>query len=86
MLRAQHRLARSGRHRAVGIADLLTATVAARHRLVIVRYDADFEIAAQVIDFNQHGSPNAAHCGHQTVLRADCNGRTAERDSDRRDT
>jgi len=52
-LQAQHVLARSGRHRVVGIADLLTATVAARHRLTIVHYDADFELAAQVIDFGQ---------------------------------
>ena len=50
---ALHRLATSGRHRAVGIADLLTATVASQHRLTIVHYDADFEIAAQVIDFDQ---------------------------------
>lgn len=50
---AQHVLARSGRHRAVGIADLLTATVAAQHRLTIVHYDADFEITAQIIDFDQ---------------------------------
>lgn len=49
---AQHLLAGSGRHRAVGIADLLTATVATEHRLTIVHYDADFEIAAQVIDFD----------------------------------
>src|SRR5664279_1220820 len=51
--RAQHRLARSGRHRAVGIADLLTAVVAAEHRLTVVHYDADFEIAAEVVDFHQ---------------------------------
>jgi len=50
--RAQHSLARSGRHRAVGIADLLTATVAAQHRLTLVHYDTDFEIAAQVIDLD----------------------------------
>jgi predicted nucleic acid-binding protein len=50
--RAQHRLAESGRHRAVGIADLLTAVVAAQHRLTIVHYDADFEIAAEVTDVN----------------------------------
>ena len=50
--RAQHSLARSGRHRAVGIADLLTATVAAQHRLTLVHYDADFEIVAQVIDLD----------------------------------
>jgi len=50
--RAQLRLARSGRHRAVGIADLLTAVVAAEHRLTVVHYDADFEIAAEVVDFD----------------------------------
>ncbi len=49
---AQHVLAGSGRHRAVGIAGLLTAAVAAQHRLTVVHYDADFEIAAQVIDFD----------------------------------
>jgi predicted nucleic acid-binding protein len=48
---ALHRLARSGRHRAVGIADLLTAVVAAEHRLTIVHFDGDFEIAAEVVDF-----------------------------------
>lgn len=48
---AQHELARTGRHRAVGIADLLTAVLAAEHRLTVVHYDADFETAAQVIDF-----------------------------------
>ena len=51
-VQAHHALARSGRHRAVGIADLLTATVAAQHRLTIVHFDADFDIAAQVIDFD----------------------------------
>ncbi len=50
---AQRELARSGRHRAVGIADLLTAVVAARDRLTVVHYDADFEVAGEVIDF-QH--------------------------------
>lgn len=50
---AQQVLARSGRHRAVGITDLLTATVATQHGLTIVHYDVDFEIAAQVIDFDQ---------------------------------
>lgn len=50
---AQRELAATGQHRAVGIADLLTAVQAARHRLVVVHYDADFEIAAGVLDF-QH--------------------------------
>jgi predicted nucleic acid-binding protein len=48
---AQRRLARTGRHRAVGIADLLTAVLAAQHGITIVHYDADFEIAAEVLTF-----------------------------------
>lgn len=48
---AQARLARTGRHRAVGISDLLTAVVAAEHRATVVHYDQDFEIAAEVVNF-----------------------------------
>jgi predicted nucleic acid-binding protein len=48
---AQRTLARTGRHRAVGIADLLTAVLAAEHRMTIMHYDADFEIAAEVLSF-----------------------------------
>jgi predicted nucleic acid-binding protein len=48
---AQRMLALTGRHRAVGIADLLTAVLAAEHRVTIVHYDADFEIAADVLEF-----------------------------------
>ncbi|MPQ99574.1 PIN domain-containing protein [Modestobacter sp. I12A-02628] len=48
---AQRRLARSGQHRAVGIADLLTAVLAAEHRVTVLHYDSDFEIAAEVLDF-----------------------------------
>jgi predicted nucleic acid-binding protein len=48
---AQRALARTGRHRAVGIADLLTAVLAAEHRMTVVHYDADFEIAAEVLSF-----------------------------------
>jgi predicted nucleic acid-binding protein len=50
---AQRALARSGRHRAVGIADLLTAVPAAEHGITVVHHDADFEIAAEVLPF-QH--------------------------------
>jgi predicted nucleic acid-binding protein len=50
-LDAQFRLAQSGRHRSVGIADLLTATIAEAHRLTVLHYDADFETAATVLDF-----------------------------------
>ena len=50
-LRAQRALARSGRHRAVGIADLLTAVLAQQNGLVVLHYDSDFEYAATVLDF-----------------------------------
>ncbi|SOJ52861.1 Ribonuclease VapC21 [Mycobacterium simulans] len=52
-LGAQHALARPGQHRAVGVADLLTATLAAAHQLTVVHYDADFDTAATVVAF-QH--------------------------------
>lgn len=48
---AQRVLARTGRHRAVGIADLLTAVLAADHGVTVLHYDSDFEIAAEVLDF-----------------------------------
>jgi predicted nucleic acid-binding protein len=48
---AQRALARTGPHRAVGIADLLTAVVAAENGMTIVHYDADFEIAAELLEF-----------------------------------
>lgn len=48
---AQRVLARTGRHRAVGIADLLTAVLAAEHGLTVLHYDSDFEIAAEVLAF-----------------------------------
>jgi len=50
-LDAQRILAQTGRHRAVGAADLLTAVLAAEHRMTLVHYDADFEIAAEVLPF-----------------------------------
>ena len=50
---AQRELARTGRHRAVGIADLLTAVLAGDHRLTLVHYDADFDIASDVLTFDQ---------------------------------
>lgn len=48
---AQLRLAQHGRHRSVGIADMLTADTAVKHRLSVLHYDADFETAAEVLDF-----------------------------------
>lgn len=41
-------LARSGRHRAVSIPDLLIAAVAERHGLTVVHYDEDFDHVAKV--------------------------------------
>ena len=52
-LGAQRGLAKSDQHRAVGMADLLTATLAAAHQLSVVHYDADFVTAATVLAF-QH--------------------------------
>ena len=46
---AQRALARTGRHRAVGIADLLIAVLASEHQLTVVHYAADFDIAGDVI-------------------------------------
>src|SRR5690625_834101 len=50
---AQRALARTGRHRAVGIADLLTAVLTGEHQLTLVHYDADFDIAGEVITFKR---------------------------------
>ncbi|MFC4126182.1 PIN domain-containing protein [Nocardia rhizosphaerae] len=48
----QRELARSGRHRAVGIHDLLASVLAIEHRLVLIHYDADFESVASIVDLN----------------------------------
>ncbi|MFD3743978.1 PIN domain-containing protein [Nocardia sp. NPDC058633] len=48
----QRALARSGRHRAVGIHDLLASVLAVEHRLVLFHYDADFETVASVVDLD----------------------------------
>jgi predicted nucleic acid-binding protein len=50
-LDAQRELARTGRHRTVGITDLLIGVLAAEHRLTVLHYDAGFETAAEVIGF-----------------------------------
>jgi predicted nucleic acid-binding protein len=42
------RLADSGRHRAVGIADLVIAAVAERHRVTVLHYDADYDLIAEI--------------------------------------
>lgn len=41
-------LARSGRHRAAGLPDLLIAAVAERANLTVLHYDADFDVVAAV--------------------------------------
>jgi len=48
-LDAQRQLARQGRHRAVGMADLLISALAVSHGVTVVHYDADFEAAADVL-------------------------------------
>ena len=50
-LAAQRALAAVSQHRAVGVADLLTATLAAAHKLTVIHYDADFDTAATVLAF-----------------------------------
>jgi hypothetical protein len=51
-LNAQRELARTGRHRSVGVYDLLTAALAAGHNLTVVHYDSDFETAATILAFD----------------------------------
>ncbi len=48
-LSAQRSLAQQGRHRAVGMADLLIGSLAADHDLTLIHYDGDFDIAAEVL-------------------------------------
>jgi predicted nucleic acid-binding protein len=45
----QHELARSGRHRAVGIADLLTSSIAVENGLEVIHYNSDFDVVAEVL-------------------------------------
>lgn len=45
----QRELARGGRHRAVGVADLLTAVLTGQHLLTLIHYDADVDVAADVL-------------------------------------
>jgi predicted nucleic acid-binding protein len=41
-------LAASGQHRAVGLADLLIAATAERHRVTVLHYDADYDLISKV--------------------------------------
>ncbi len=44
----QRRLVRRGRHRAISLVDALVASVAESRGLVVLHYDADFELIAQL--------------------------------------
>jgi predicted nucleic acid-binding protein len=77
-LSAQRELARRGQHRAVGVADLLTATLAAAHHLTVVHYDADFRRPQQYWRSSINGSchagvsrPVIGNCA-QVNIHADC--------------
>ena len=50
-LDALRQLARTGRHRAVGMSDLLIATLADAHAVTLIHYDSDFDIAAEILPF-----------------------------------
>jgi predicted nucleic acid-binding protein len=50
-IRRAARHAPTGRHRAIGIAGLLTAVLAAEHGMTVLHYDSDFQIAAEVLEF-----------------------------------
>jgi len=41
-------LAETSKHRAVGVADLIIAAVAERHRVTVLHYDADYDLIAEV--------------------------------------
>ena len=47
-LAVQALLAGQGRHRAVGIADLLIAAAAERHGLTVLHYDSDFDAVTDI--------------------------------------
>jgi predicted nucleic acid-binding protein len=47
-LDVQGALWRSGRNRAVGLPDLLIAAVAERARVIVLHYDGDYELIAQI--------------------------------------
>jgi predicted nucleic acid-binding protein len=48
MLSVQQQLARVGKHRSVGIPDLMVAATAEAHRAVVLHYDSDFERIAEI--------------------------------------
>ena len=44
----QAELARTGRHRAVSLPDLLAGAVAERNRMTLLHYDADFDLLTEI--------------------------------------
>lgn len=52
-LDTQRQLAHDGRHRSVGIADLLVAAVARSCHVTVLHYDADYELLADVMGVEQ---------------------------------
>lgn len=52
-LDTQRKLAHSGRHRSVGIADLLVAAVASSHNVTVLHYDSDYQLLADLIKVEQ---------------------------------
>lgn len=52
-LDVQRQLARTGRHRGVGIADLLIGALAQSHRVTVLHYDSDYELVAEILRFEQ---------------------------------
>jgi predicted nucleic acid-binding protein len=47
-LEVQAMLARTGRHRGVGVIDLITAATAEAHGATLLHYDSDFDLVAAV--------------------------------------
>lgn len=48
VLDLQRQLAGQGRHRSVGMPDLLVAAVAEREQLTVLHYDRDFDLVAEI--------------------------------------
>lgn len=49
----QRELAATGRHRAVGMAELLTAVLAVEHVVTLIHYDSDFDVVRDHLDLDQ---------------------------------
>lgn len=53
---------------AVGIADLITAVLASVRGLTLIRYDAGFEMAAQILDFEHRWTTRRGTSGEGHVV------------------